>query len=133
MRTSNRSILPKSLIKETIRFLKTQFSKDVFNLTEIRFLNNIDDEENQSHMSGMACEKDFTPKLKHIYLIEIYVGKKIKYPSSWYYRKSVPPPIVKNELENLIFTLAHELEHIEQFILKDKAPYFFEVAARKKS
>lgn len=132
MRTSNQSGLSDALIKKALKYLKTQFHKKIFNKTEIIFINNVCDEKNQKYITGCASEKDFGKnKLqKHIYLIEIAIGNNIKYPSRWVYRKSVSPPMVKNHLENLIFTLAHELEHIDQFMAGDKAPYFFEKAAR---
>jgi hypothetical protein len=90
-----------------MRFLRTQFNPQTFAFTQFKFLNNIDDVENETHISGITHENPGNLRKNHRYLIEIFVGSKIKYPHKWRYRKSVPPPLVKTELECLVHVLAH--------------------------
>lgn len=120
------------MLKDVIGFARKSFSKSSFKRLEIHFFENCSD-----YVSGVACSekptKSFKPASKKSkYFILIWIGRTIKYPHCWIYRKRAGGKYVYNKKEAIIQTLAHEFFHIESWVL-NRAIYFEEVEAERKA
>jgi hypothetical protein len=117
----NQSKVSNRLIKDILTYLKPFFNKRVFKKLEIHFFDD-DSSSNKHHVSGISfCElpksKDFKRiKKKSKYFIIIWVGKKMRFPFRWIYRKSAPPPTIRSLKEALLHTIAHEFVHCENWV-----------------
>jgi len=100
-RTSDR------LIRKVVKFARKFFDKEIFKKLEVHFWEDCSD-----YVSGTAWavkpDKDFKPASKKSeYFVFIWIGRNIKYPFRWQYRKRAGSKFVKNKSEALIQTIGH--------------------------